>query len=52
VIEPDRAEQAVYERLYRLYRSLYFSLGDPASGAVQIGQVLPELRTIAASVRS
>jgi L-ribulokinase len=51
VIEPDPREQAVYERLYEMYRSLYFAMGDANAPAVQIGGVLPELRRIAAEVR-
>jgi L-ribulokinase len=52
VIEPEPAERATYERLYTMYRSLYFALGDPASSPVHIGTVLPELRAIAADVRA
>ncbi|MCC6365659.1 MAG: ribulokinase [Bryobacterales bacterium] len=47
VIEPDPAEGAVYERLYALYRKLYFGMGRPGAGPVAIGEVLPELRRIA-----
>ncbi|MCC6344827.1 MAG: ribulokinase [Bryobacterales bacterium] len=47
VIEPDQAEAAVYERLYGLYRKLYFGMGRAGSGPVAIGDVLPELRRIA-----
>jgi L-ribulokinase len=50
VIEPDPAEHATYERLYALYRDLYFALGDPSSSPIAIGSVLPELRRIAAEV--
>jgi L-ribulokinase len=50
VIEPDPREHAIYERLYAMYRTLYFALGDPASPPVEIGAVLPELRRIAAEV--
>ncbi len=49
---PDPSEAAVYEELYPLYRKLYFSMGKPASTAIQIGDVLPTLRKIAAKVRS
>ena len=52
VIEPDQREQAVYEQLYAMYRSLYFALGNPASSAVHIGSVLPDLRRIAAEART
>jgi L-ribulokinase len=47
----DPAEHAVYERLYALYRPLYFALGDPGSAPVAVGRILPELRRIAAEVR-
>jgi L-ribulokinase len=47
VIEPDPAEGAVYERLYGLYKKLYFSMGRAGAGPVAIGEVLPELRRIA-----
>jgi len=50
-VEPDPAENAVYERLYPLYRKLYFGLGRRGAEAVPAGDVLPELREIAAQVR-
>jgi L-ribulokinase len=37
---PDAREQAVYERLYAIYRNLYFALGKPGT---PIGEVLPQL---------
>jgi L-ribulokinase len=46
VIEPDPAEAAVYEQLFALYRKLYFGLGQPASEAVRIGDILPALRRL------
>jgi L-ribulokinase len=47
-----RAEQTrIYQRLYALYRRLYFGFGRRDAEAVQLGDVLPELRTIAAEVR-
>ena len=52
VVEPDAEEHARYERLYAMYRELYFALGSPASEAVPIGSVLPELRRIAVEARS
>jgi L-ribulokinase len=51
-VEPDPRESAVYEKLFALYRKLYFGLGDPASQPLAIGDVLPGLRKIAASVRA
>ncbi|MEO7042218.1 MAG: FGGY-family carbohydrate kinase, partial [Gemmatimonadaceae bacterium] len=52
VIVPDPREQATYERLYEIYRSLYFAMGDPSSPAIHMGNVLPDLRAIAAQARS
>ena len=46
-IEPDAKEAAVYERLFGLYRKLYFGLGRANAQAVALGDVLPELRAIA-----
>jgi L-ribulokinase len=51
VVEPDPAEHAVYEKLFPLYRKLYFSLGRPDSEPVALGEVLPQLRAIAAGAR-
>lgn len=49
--EPQPAAAAVYRDLYALYRKLYFAFGERRSGAVEIGEVLPELRRIAARAR-
>src|SRR5277367_2194570 len=48
--EPDPAAVAVYERLFPLYRNLYFALGRKYADAVPLGGVLPELKKIAAEV--
>jgi L-ribulokinase len=48
---PDAGEAAVYNKLFALYRKLYFSMGDPESEGVRLGGVLPELRRIAAAYR-
>jgi L-ribulokinase len=50
-IEPDARDRAAYEQLYALYRKLYFAFGKPGSEAVEIGDVLPGLRRLAAQVR-
>jgi L-ribulokinase len=50
-IQPDPAAAATYADLYALYRKLYFSFGDRRSPAVEIGDVLPGLRRIAARAR-
>ena len=49
---PQPQAVRVYEQLYPLYRSLYFSLGAPASSPVSIGQVLPALLRIAEQARA
>lgn len=51
-VEPDPAQAAVYERLYGLYRKVYFGLGRPNAEAVALGDVLPQLRRIAAEART
>jgi L-ribulokinase len=51
VIEPDAGSAAVYDRLYPLYRDLYFAFGDRGSTPAAIGGVLPALRAIAESQR-
>jgi len=50
-IEPEPAHSAAYQELYGLYRKLYFAFGERRSAAVEIGEVLPELRRIAARAR-
>jgi L-ribulokinase len=50
-IEPDNHAGAVYDELFPLYRSLYFGLGTPDSEPVEIGNVLPTLRRVAARAR-
>ena len=44
---PDAAAAAIYERLYALYKKVYFALGTRSAQAVPLGDVLPELRKIA-----
>ena len=51
-VEPDAGARAAYERLYRLYRDAYFALGTRDAGAAALGMILPELRRIAAEVRT
>jgi L-ribulokinase len=51
VIEPDPRQAATCDRLFGLYRELYFALGRRDAAAAAVGHVLPELRTIAAEVR-
>ncbi len=51
VFTPQPASVSVYDELYRFYRRLYFALGRKRSDAAAIGDVLPELRRIAAQAR-
>lgn len=48
VFQPDPVAQSVYDRLYPLYRELYFSLGQPRQSP--LGKILPELIRISESV--
>jgi L-ribulokinase len=50
-VEPQAEEVAVYRELYPLYRKLYFSFGQRESTPVGIGEILPELRRVAARAR-
>src|SRR5579863_9309238 len=47
--QPQSDAQETYNRLYPLYRELYFALGQPASSL--LGKVLPELIHIAECVQ-
>ena len=49
--EPEAGAVARYERLYQLYRKVYFALGKKGAPAVGLGEVLPELRVIAEEAR-
>jgi L-ribulokinase len=51
-ILPDPNEAATYEILFQLYRRLYFSMGNPASEKVALGDILPTLRKVAAEARN
>jgi L-ribulokinase len=48
VFQPNPAEQAIYNRVYPLYREMYFALGQPPQSP--LGKVLPELIRISESV--
>ena len=48
---PDPEQAAVYERIFPLYRELYFSLGSPTAPPAGIGQVLPALRQVSEHAR-
>ncbi|HEY1901371.1 MAG TPA: ribulokinase [Terracidiphilus sp.] len=49
--EPRPESEARYEKLYRLYRKIYFALGTRNAAQAALGDVLPELRSIAAEAR-
>jgi L-ribulokinase len=46
LFEPLVEEVARYDRLYSLYRDVYFGLGCVDAAPVALGRVLPELRAI------
>jgi L-ribulokinase len=46
-VEPDPKAAEVYEKLYPIYRDVYFALGRRDAAPVALGRVLPELRRIA-----
>ena len=47
-VEPDPASARVYEQLYPLYRNAYFALGKRHAEPISLGNLLPELRRVAA----
>ena len=47
---PEPAAAAVYERIYALYRELYFAFGAPTPLTVNVRDVFVQLRKIAAEV--
>ncbi len=51
VVQPDPQAAATYERLYSLYRQIYFGLGTRDAAPAALGSVLPELRLIAEEAR-
>jgi L-ribulokinase len=51
-IEPVASAAATYRELYALFKKLYFALGEKRSDTVSVGEVLPQLRAIAARARS
>jgi L-ribulokinase len=51
VYEPQVETAAIYCKLYEIYKRLYFGFGKRDSTSVELGDVLPELRKIAANAR-
>ncbi|MFP5232346.1 MAG: ribulokinase [Acidobacteriota bacterium] len=48
---PQAEAVSRYEPLFALYKKMYFAFGAPQSPAAALGDVLPELRRIAAEIR-
>src|SRR6202453_4114303 len=46
--EPEAGAVRLYEELYALYRKVYFAFGQRSAAPVALGEILPELRIIAA----
>jgi L-ribulokinase len=49
-IAPEPAQAATSEQLFALYRKLYFGFGQRGAAGIAVGDVLPELRRIAAEI--
>ncbi len=47
MVEPDPAAAAVYDRLYGLFKKVYFSFGDPDADTSGLSDISMELRRIA-----
>jgi L-ribulokinase len=52
VFTPRPEAVAVSEKLYQLYRKVYFALGTRSAPPCALGDVLPELRRIASQVNA
>jgi L-ribulokinase len=48
---PEARAQALYDQLFALYRRVYFAMGQKGADTAALGDVLPELRRIAAHQR-
>ncbi len=51
IFSPQPESLAANQQIYDMYKKLYFAFGQRDAEAVQLGEVLPELRRIAAEVR-
>lgn len=49
VVTPDPAEHAIYQRLFPMFRSLYFGMGARDAEPVAMGRILPELEAVGRS---
>jgi len=52
VYQPKPEAVDTYNELFSLYREVYFAFGRRGSNSATMGDVLPELRRIAASARN
>ncbi len=52
IYQPEPESVGIYGKMFGFYRRLYFSFGSRQSEPVALGDVLPELRNIAAHVRA
>jgi L-ribulokinase len=50
-LAPDGHESVTADRLFALWRKLYFAMGNPSAEPAAIGDVLPALRKLSAEVR-
>ena len=51
-ILPNERNAAIYQRLYLLYRKVYFAFGDETAPPQDLSGILRELRDVAAEVRT
>jgi L-ribulokinase len=51
IVEPEAKSASAYEELYQIYKKLYFGFGHSQTAAISVGDVLPQLRHIAAAAR-
>lgn len=51
IFTPEPQSAGIYDQIYPLYKRLYYALGSKNSAPANIGDVLPELRKIAAGAR-
>lgn len=47
IVEPQPKAVATCQRLFSLYRKIYFALGTPDAPPTPLGDILPEIRSIA-----
>jgi L-ribulokinase len=52
IFEPEPEAAAIYERIYKIYRELYFAFGTPTPQITNVRDAFVQLRKIAAEVAS